>query len=59
VIRQQADGKAFTVTISCGIACSVDYPDVPKLTEAADKALLVAKRGGRNREALAGRDLLG
>ena len=58
-IRQQADGKAFTVTFSCGIACFADYPDVPKLTEAADKALYVAKRGGRNRVALADRDLLG
>jgi diguanylate cyclase (GGDEF)-like protein len=58
-IRQQAEGEAFTVTFSCGIACSADYPDVPKLTEAADKALYVAKRGGRNRVALAGRDLLG
>ena len=59
MIRQQADGKAFTVTISCGIACFADYPDVPKLTEAADRALYVAKRGGRNRVALADRDLLG
>ncbi|MEO7908449.1 MAG: response regulator [Roseiflexaceae bacterium] len=58
-IRQQADGEVFTVTFSCGIACFADYPDAPKLTEAADKALYVAKRGGRNQVALAGRDLLG
>ena len=56
-IRQQADGEAFTVTFSCGIACFADYPDAPKLTEAADKALYAAKRGGRNRVMLAGRDL--
>ncbi len=59
-IHQQADGgEAFTVTFSCGIACFADYPDAPKLTEAADKALYAAKRGGRNRVALAGRDLPG
>ncbi|MEP7188031.1 MAG: diguanylate cyclase, partial [Roseiflexaceae bacterium] len=58
-IRQQADGEVFTVTFSCGIACFDDYPDAPKLTEAADKALYVAKRGGRNQVALAGRNLLG
>jgi diguanylate cyclase (GGDEF)-like protein len=58
-IRQQFDGEAFSVTFSCGIACFADYPDARKLTEAADKALYIAKRGGRNRVALAGRDLLG
>ena len=56
-IRQLADGQAFSVTFSCGIACFADYPDAPKLTEAADKALYAAKRGGRNRVMLAGRDL--
>ena len=58
-IHQQADEETFTVTFSCGIASFADYPDIPKLTEAADKALNVAKRAGRNRLALAGRDLLG
>jgi diguanylate cyclase (GGDEF)-like protein len=58
-IRQQADGEVFTVTFSCGIAGFADYPEAPKLTEAADKALYAAKRGGRNRVALAGRDLPG
>jgi diguanylate cyclase (GGDEF)-like protein len=58
-IRQQADGEVFTVTFSCGIACLADYPDARKLTEAADKALYMAKRAGRNQVALAGRDLPG
>ncbi len=58
-IRQQADGEVFTVTFSCGIACFADYPDARKLTEAADKALYVAKRAGRNQVALAGTDLPG
>jgi diguanylate cyclase (GGDEF)-like protein len=57
-IRQQADGEVFTVTFSCGIACFADFPDAPKLTEAADKALYAAKRGGRNQVVLAGRDIL-
>lgn len=58
-IHQQADGKTFTVTFSCGIACFADYPDAPRLTEAADKALYAAKRGGRNCVALAGREPVG
>jgi diguanylate cyclase (GGDEF)-like protein len=58
-IRQQADGEVFTVTFSCGISCFADYPDARKLTEAADKALYMAKRAGRNQVALAGRDLPG
>jgi diguanylate cyclase (GGDEF)-like protein len=58
-IRQQADGEVFTVTFSCGIACFDDFSDAPKLTEAADKALYIAKRGGRNQVTLASPDLLG
>jgi diguanylate cyclase (GGDEF)-like protein len=58
-IRQQADGEVFTVTFSCGIACFANYSDAPKLTEAADKALYMAKRGGRNQVTLASHDLLG
>jgi diguanylate cyclase (GGDEF)-like protein len=58
-MRQQADGGVFTVTFSCGIACFDDYPDAPRLTEAADKALYAAKRAGRNCVMLAGRELAG
>jgi diguanylate cyclase (GGDEF)-like protein len=56
-IRHQADGEDFTITFSCGIASFADYPDAPKLADAADKALYVAKRGGRNRVVLAGSEL--
>jgi diguanylate cyclase (GGDEF)-like protein len=52
-IRQQIGDEVFTVTFSCGIACSADYPDAPRLADAADKALNAAKRGGRNRVVLA------
>jgi diguanylate cyclase (GGDEF)-like protein len=52
-IRQQAGGEEFTVTFSCGIACFSHYPDGPRLTDAADRALYAAKRGGRNRVMLA------
>jgi diguanylate cyclase (GGDEF)-like protein len=52
-IHQQVGGEEFTITFSCGIASYADYPDAPKLADAADKALYAAKRGGRNRVVLA------
>jgi diguanylate cyclase (GGDEF)-like protein len=52
-IHQQVGGEEFMVTFSCGIASFADYPDAPKLADAADKALYAAKRGGRNRVVLA------
>jgi diguanylate cyclase (GGDEF)-like protein len=48
-IRQQSGDRSFSVTFSCGIACFPDYPDISTLTDAADRALYAAKRGGRNR----------
>lgn len=45
------DGRLVPVTTSAGVACLVDEPDGHGLFRAADSALLVAKRGGRNRVA--------
>lgn len=44
------EGKEFTCTISAGVACLTSYPgsDGPALLAAADAALYLAKRGGRN-----------
>lgn len=52
----RTEGKTFSVTISCGIA---EYPEIGKvsaLSDAADKALYVAKTGGRNKVIVAGKD---
>ncbi|HEX5802888.1 MAG TPA: diguanylate cyclase [Azospira sp.] len=40
-------------TFSAGLACSLHYPTSAELTEAADHALLEAKRKGRNQVVLA------
>jgi diguanylate cyclase (GGDEF)-like protein len=47
-IRHYANGKEFTVTFSCGIACYPDYQDNRNLCDAADEALYRAKNSGRN-----------
>ncbi|MGB4359346.1 MAG: diguanylate cyclase, partial [Rhodoferax sp.] len=49
-LRFSHDGKDFACTLSVGLACSAAYPDSDgaALLVAADEALYVAKRGGRN-----------
>jgi diguanylate cyclase (GGDEF)-like protein len=49
-LRFSHEGKAFGCTLSVGLACSAAYPDSDgaALLVAADEALYVAKRGGRN-----------
>jgi diguanylate cyclase (GGDEF)-like protein len=52
-LRHLADEQEFSVTFSCGIADISNFPDAPKLSDAADKALYKAKHAGRNRVMLA------
>lgn len=49
-LRFSHEGKDFNCTLSAGLACSAAYPDSDgaALLVAADEALYVAKRGGRN-----------
>lgn len=47
-IRHQAENKEFGVTFSVGIASTEHYKDSAGISEAADKALYIAKREGRN-----------
>ncbi len=53
-IQHNCKGQKFEVTFSCGVAAFPLFGDSVQLTEAADGALYVAKRGGRNRVVLAG-----
>ncbi len=55
-IRQIAGEKTFHVTLSCGIACMPTFKEAVEISEAADKALYIAKESGRNRVVVAKRD---
>ena len=48
-IRHNAEGREFSVTMSCGVAQFPGYDDASRLSNAADKALYAAKHNGRNR----------
>ena len=48
-----AEDRKFKVTFSCGIADISRFPDITRLSNAADKALYKAKHAGRNQVKLA------
>ncbi|MDP6786480.1 MAG: diguanylate cyclase [Rhodospirillales bacterium] len=48
-MRYNAEGREFSVTMSCGVAQFPSYDDASRLSNAADKALYAAKHNGRNR----------
>ncbi|KGF72090.1 diguanylate cyclase [Neosynechococcus sphagnicola sy1] len=52
-IRHQAADREFAVTFSCGLAVYPQYPEATSLSDAADKALYLAKAQGRDRVILA------
>ncbi len=45
------DGQRIPVTISLGVTCATGEVDLDDLTQDADRAMYLAKRGGRNRVA--------
>jgi diguanylate cyclase (GGDEF)-like protein len=47
-IRHRSNEEEFSVTFSCGIASFDRFKTQSELNEAADKALYIAKREGRN-----------
>jgi diguanylate cyclase (GGDEF)-like protein len=47
-LRHQAETQEFSVTFSCGIASHAGFNTPGSISEAADKALYIAKRQGRN-----------
>jgi len=43
--------QTIHITVSLGVACVEGAVDLNELSEAADRAMYLAKRGGRNRVA--------
>ncbi len=53
LVRHSSEGKEFNVTFSCGVAVFPRQQTAAALSEAADRALYVAKRQGRNQVVVA------
>jgi diguanylate cyclase (GGDEF)-like protein len=45
------DSQRIAVTVSLGVACTVGDANLDDLSQEADRAMYLAKRGGRNRVA--------
>jgi diguanylate cyclase (GGDEF)-like protein len=56
-IRHNAEGREFSVTMSCGVAQFPDFDGASRLSNAADKALYAAKHNGRDRVETAPADI--
>lgn len=52
-IEHHHEGKSFSCTFSAGVAGFPEYPDAQSISNAADRALYVAKRQGRNQVIIA------